>query len=120
MAWTNTALDITFDDWFYRFYVPTIEESFFGSELDDLLLISTRWAPLYDTSWTDVMLWESLKDYLILSNLAANYDAIQAAFQASLLEAQREPTPDDIIIDIEEAIDEGIGFLDILINARAH
>tara|TARA_R110000751_G_scaffold40570_2_gene95846 strand:- start:1978 stop:4218 length:2241 start_codon:yes stop_codon:yes gene_type:complete len=63
------------------------------------------------------MLWESLKDYLILSNLAANYDAIQAAFQASLLEAQREPTPDDIIIDIEEAIDEGIGFLDILINA---
>ena len=116
MSWTNEAPDITFIDWFYGHWVPTLEDRFLSGDADKMRQWSIEWAPLFDDAWTDVMLWQSLQDYIILSELSTNYEELQAAFQDSLEAAQKDPTSDEIVIDIEEAIDEGIDVLDVLIN----
>ncbi|MDG2288392.1 MAG: hypothetical protein P8K83_01215, partial [Woeseiaceae bacterium] len=116
MAWTNEAPSIDFNNWFWDIYVPLIEERFPDSEAARIKQASIEWAPLYDDAWTDLMLWQALQDILILQELSENTAEIEAIFQQSLAEAEEQPTPEDIIVDIEEAIDEGIDELDVLID----
>lgn len=116
MAWTNEAPQIDFADWFWNVFLGAIDTGFEPDMAERIRLAAIAWAPLYDDAWTDLMLWQSLKDFLILQELAESADSIEELFQQSLKDAEEQPTPEDIIVDIEEAIDEGIDLLDILIS----